>query len=132
MPKRSLNPGNGGGRRTIYVTIEQLNKAVETMLSRTDRTVGKGKIGQRKIGKGKIGKFEAAIEVLVRLAADLRDLPRDEFQGAIEVRIQEGRRSMATVAEPVTASRMSASPEVDFRILPRQSSSTSEPWAPRK
>ena len=67
MPKRSLNPGNNDTKQ-----IEQLNKAVEAMLSRAD---------------GKAPKVAAGIEPLLRIAADLRDLPRDGFQGPIEIRI---------------------------------------------
>jgi hypothetical protein len=64
MPKRSLNSGNNDTRK-----IEQLNKAVETMLARTD---------------GKPPKVEAGIEPLVRIAADLRDLPRGSFKGRLK------------------------------------------------
>ena len=37
MPKRSLNPGNNDTKQ-----IEQLNKAVETMLSRADGKSSEG------------------------------------------------------------------------------------------
>ena len=38
MPKRSLNPGNNDKKQ-----IEQLNKAVETMLSRADGKSSEGR-----------------------------------------------------------------------------------------
>jgi hypothetical protein len=60
MPKRSLNPGNPDTRQ-----IEQLHKAVEAMLSRAD---------------GKPPNVAASIEPLLRIAAGLRDLPRESFK----------------------------------------------------
>ena len=97
MPKRSLNPGNPGGNDTK--TIEQLNKAVEAMLSRTD---------------GKAPKMEASIEPLVRIAADLRNLPSANFKARLKSEL-EGRKRMSTVAEPIAAVRVSASPRIAFR-----------------
>ena len=44
------------------------------MLSRTDGM----------LGRGKVGKVEAGIEPLVRLAADLRDLPRADFKAQLK------------------------------------------------
>jgi PhnB protein len=95
MPKRSLHPGNGELKK-----IEQLNKAVESMLSRKD---------------GKLGKVEASLEPLVRVAADLRDLPREEFKARLKSELLEGRRTMSTVAEPIAAVHTSASPRLTFR-----------------
>src|SRR5580700_8619534 len=102
MPKRSLHPGNGGRKKT-----EQLNKAVELMLSRTD---------------GKIGKVEAGIETLVRIAAELRDLPGAGFRAQLKLRLKaqlnselKGRTNMSTVAEPVTAVRTVATPRLTFK-----------------
>ncbi len=94
MPKRSLNPGNNDTKK-----IEQLNKAVETMLSRAD---------------GKAPKVEAGIAPLLRVAADLRDLPRESFKERLKSEL-EGRKRMSTVAEPVPTVRMAASPRLAFR-----------------
>ena len=102
MPKRSLHQGNSGQKK-----IEQLNNAVELMLSRTDGTVGK---------------VEAGIEPLVRLAAELRDLPRADFKAQLKLRLKaqlnselKGRTNMSTVAEPVTAVRTVATPRLTFK-----------------
>jgi len=94
MPKRSLHPGNGEQGK-----IEQLNKAVDAMLARTD---------------GKVPSVEAGIRPLVRIAAELRNLPREGFKARLKSRL-EGRRNMSTVAEPVVAVRTTASPRIAFR-----------------
>ncbi|MGH9528752.1 MAG: VOC family protein [Terriglobales bacterium] len=94
MPKRSLRPGNGDTKK-----IEQLNQALEKMLARTD---------------GKVGKTAAEIEPLVRIAADLRNLPNANFKARLKSEL-EGRKPMSTVAEPVAAVRMTASPRLAFR-----------------
>ena len=94
MPKRSLNPGNPDTKQ-----IEQLNKAVDAMLSRAD---------------GKAPGVAAGVEPLLRVAADLRDLPRESFKARLKSEL-EGRKRMSTVAEPVAAVRMSASPRLAFR-----------------
>ena len=84
MPKRSLNPGNGDSKK-----IEQLNKAVDGMFARTD---------------GRAPKVERAIEPLVRIAAELRNLPSASFKARLKNELIEGRKKMAT-AEMVVASR---------------------------
>jgi PhnB protein len=94
MPNRSLNPGNNETRK-----IEQLNRAVETMLARQD---------------GKAPKVEAGIEPLLRIAADLRDLPRANFKARLKSDLQ-GRKNMSTVAEPVAAVQTTASPSLSFK-----------------
>jgi len=94
MPKRSLRPGNGDTKK-----IEQLNKAVDGMLARTD---------------GKLSKVDAGIEPLVRIAAELRNLPRDSFKARLKSDL-EGKKRMSTVAEPVRAVRVSATPRLAFR-----------------
>jgi PhnB protein len=94
MPKRSLNPGNPDTKQ-----IEQLNKAVDAMLSRAD---------------GKAPKVAAGIEPLLRIAAGLRDVPRESFKDRLKSEL-EGRKRMSTVAEPVAAVRMTASPRLAFR-----------------
>ena len=103
MPKRSLHQGNGGQKK-----IEQLNNAVELMLSRTD---------------GTFGKVEAGIKPLVRLAAELRDLPGAGFKAQLKLRLKaqlnselKGRtKNMSTVAEPITAVRTVATPRLTFK-----------------
>ncbi|HTS34826.1 MAG TPA: VOC family protein [Candidatus Solibacter sp.] len=94
MPKRSLNPGPDNVKQ-----VEQLNKAVDAMLARTD---------------GKAPKAERAIEPLLRIAADLRDLPRESFRSRLKSEF-EGRKHMSTVAEPVAATRITAAPRLAFR-----------------
>jgi PhnB protein len=94
MPKRSLKPGSGDLKN-----IEQLNKAVETMLARTD---------------GKPPKVEAGIEPLVRIAAELRNLPSVRFKARLKSEFG-GTKRMSTVAEPVAAVRTTASPSLSFK-----------------
>src|SRR5579863_8331329 len=97
MPKRSLNPGNGGNNDTKKV--EQLNKAVEAMLARND---------------GRVSRADKEIEPLVRIAADLRNLPSASFKARLKSELG-GKKYMSTVAEPVAAVHMSASPRIAFR-----------------
>jgi PhnB protein len=104
MPKRSLsgsrNPGNEQKK------IEQLNKAVEAMLARAD---------------GKPPKVESGIEPLVRIAAELRNLPSASFKARLKSELG-GKKKMSTVAEPVAkpsakpvaAARITASPRLAF------------------
>src|SRR5208283_5335500 len=96
MPKRSLHPGNGknGQKR-----IEQLNKAVDLMLARTD---------------GKLSKVDPEIEPLVRIAAELRNLPRERFKARLKSEFWRNRMS-TVVAEPIKAVRINASPRLAFR-----------------
>jgi PhnB protein len=96
MPKRSLHPGNGDQSKR---KIEQLNQAVELMLARNDR---------------KVGKSEAGIEPLLRIAADLRDLPRESFKAGLKSELK-GRKIMSTVAEPVVTAAPVASPSLTFK-----------------
>ncbi|SPF46222.1 conserved hypothetical protein [Candidatus Sulfotelmatobacter kueseliae] len=99
MPKRSLHPGNGDQNRIDQKKIEQLNKAVDAMLARSD---------------GKAPSVEAGIRPLVRIAAELRNLPRESFKARLKSKF-EGRSRMSTVAEPVAAVPVSASPRIAFR-----------------
>ena len=92
MPKRSLFPGNGDPTR-----IEQLNKALDTM-ARND---------------GQVARVGAEIEPLVRIAADLRDLPDASFRARLKSELG-GKKLMATVVEPA-AVRVTASPRLAFR-----------------
>ncbi|HKU25939.1 MAG TPA: VOC family protein, partial [Candidatus Sulfotelmatobacter sp.] len=94
MPKRSLKPGNGDSKK-----IEQLNRAIEQMMARSD---------------GRVGKAEAEIEPLVRIAADLRNLPSANFKARLKSELG-GTRRMSTVAEPIASTRTTASPRLAFR-----------------
>ena len=102
MPKRSLNPGNNNKdpRKNDAKKIEQLNRAIDGMLARAD---------------GRPAKVDAAVEPLVRVAADLRDLPREEFKVRLKSELLKGRRTMSTVAEPVASVHASASPRLTFK-----------------
>jgi PhnB protein len=95
MPKRSLNQGNNDAKK-----IEQMNRAVDVLLARAD---------------GKLPKLETSVEPLVRIAADLRDLPREEFKTRLKTELLEGRKTMSTVAEPIAAVRTGASPRLTFK-----------------
>jgi PhnB protein len=100
MPKRSLNTGNGDSKK-----IEQLNKAVDAMFRRTDGTAPK------------VG---AAIEPLVRIAAELRNLPSASFKARLKSELLEGRKIMSTVAEPIAAVhipavRTTATPRLTYK-----------------
>jgi len=98
MPKRSLHPRDGDGKK-----IEQLNKAVDAMLARND---------------GKPLKAGADIEPLVRVAAELRNLPSASFKARLKSQL-EGKKTMATVAEPMAAvhthATTSATPRLTFK-----------------
>ncbi|HWZ79887.1 MAG TPA: VOC family protein [Candidatus Sulfotelmatobacter sp.] len=94
MPKRSLPPGSGDQKK-----IEQLNQAVEKMLARND---------------GRVTKAGPEIEPLVRIAADLRNLPSATFKARLKSELG-GKKRMSTVAEPVAAVRVTASPRLAFR-----------------
>src|SRR6516225_9065611 len=94
MTKRSLHPGSGDQKK-----IEQLNKALDTMLARND---------------GRVAKVGADIEPLVRIAADLRNLPNASFKARLKSELG-GQKHMSTVAEPVTTARVTASPRLAFR-----------------
>jgi PhnB protein len=94
MPKRSLNPGSGEPKK-----FEQLNQAVEAMLARND---------------GRVGKSGPEIEPLVRIAAEMRNLPSASFKARLKSEL-EGEKRMSTVAEPVAAVRTTASPRLAFR-----------------
>lgn len=94
MPKRSLNPGSGEPKK-----IEQLNQALEAMLARND---------------GKVSKAGSEIEPLVRIAAEMRNLPSASFKARLKSEL-EGKKRMSTVAEPVAAVHATASPRLAFR-----------------
>ena len=94
MPKRSLQPGSGDQKK-----IEQLNQALDKMLARND---------------GRVTKATGEIEPLVRIAADLRNLPSASFKARLKSELG-GKKRMSTVAEPVTAVRVTATPRLAFR-----------------
>ena len=99
MPKRTLKPGNGSNDEK---KIEQLNKAVEAMLARVKND-------------GRVGKAGDEIEPLVRIAADLRNLPSASFKARLKSELAGGKKSMSTVAEPVAAVHTTATPRIAFR-----------------
>jgi PhnB protein len=94
MPKRSLNPSNNDKK------IEQLSRAVDALLARAD---------------GRPAKVDASIEPLVRVAAGLRNLPREEFKARLKSELLEGRKTMSSVAEPIASVHVSASPRLTFK-----------------
>jgi len=100
MPKRSLNPGNGDAKRVDLRKVEQLNRAIDGMLARTD---------------GKPPKVEAGVELLVRIAAELRALPREDFKARLKSELIKGRKTMSAIAEPISAVHTSASPRLTFK-----------------
>ncbi|MFY9977226.1 MAG: VOC family protein [Candidatus Sulfotelmatobacter sp.] len=95
MPKRSLNAGNGDNKK-----VELLNKAVDAMLARTN---------------SKAPKVEATIEPLVRMAAELRNLPSASFKARLKSELLKGRKIMSTVAEPIAAIHTTATPRLTFK-----------------
>src|ERR1700678_4462294 len=94
MPKRSLNRGNNEASK-----IEQLNKAVDSMLVRVD---------------GKAPKVAAEIEPLVRVAAELRNLPSASFKARLKSAL-EGKNNMSAIAEPVASVGTVALPRLSFK-----------------
>jgi PhnB protein len=115
MPKRSQNPGNNGRNKKGFKQIEQLNRAVDVFLARTD---------------GNAPKLDADVAPLVNLAASLRQLPRGEFKARLKAELLEnklassekreaskkaGRKIMSSVAEPVAAIRTTAAPRIVFK-----------------
>jgi len=68
MPKRSLNSGTDNTKK-----IEQLNKALEAVLARTD---------------GRPPQVDTGIEPLLRIAADLRDLPHESFKARLKSELE--------------------------------------------
>jgi PhnB protein len=100
MPKRSLNPRNNDPQKNEAKKVEQLNRAVDAWLARAD---------------GKSAKVEAGIEPLVRVAAGLRDLPREEFKTRLKSELIQGRKTMSTVAEPIAAIHTTVAPRLTFK-----------------
>ncbi len=94
MPKRSLQPGSGDQKK-----IEQLNKALDALQALND---------------GKVNKAAPEIEPLVRIAAELRNLPSANFKARLKAELG-GKKRMSAIAEPVATTRVSASPRLAFR-----------------
>lgn len=99
MPKRSLNQGKNEPRKNEQTKIEQLNRAIDVMLARAD---------------GKPSKVEASLEPLVRVAGDLRDLPRENFKSRLKNNLERS-SFMASTAELMTAIRTFAAPRISFK-----------------
>ncbi|MGH7486295.1 MAG: VOC family protein, partial [bacterium] len=99
MPRRSL--------------IEQLDEAVQAVL---DRPIGTPP-------EAPLPRVDARIAPLLRIAAELRDLPREQFKARLKdelqgnkTDLQEKRRTtMATTAEPIAAVRTFAAPRLAFK-----------------
>jgi len=100
MPKRSLGKGENHPRNNQAKKIEQLNRAVDALLGRTD---------------GKPAKVDASVQPLVRVAADLRGLPREEFKTRLKSKLLGGRKAMSAVAPPVVSVRPIATPRLTFK-----------------
>src|SRR5712691_7910563 len=76
--------------------IEQLDDAVQAIIVHRDTP---------------LPVVNARVAPLLRLAAELRDLPREDFKARLKSDL-ERRASMASVAEPVTAVRQTATPRL--------------------
>jgi PhnB protein len=86
MPKRSLDHGKNEPTKAELAKIERVSKAVEAMLARTD---------------GSVPKVEHEIEPLVRIAAELRNLPSASFKARLKSQL-EGKKKMATLTVPTS------------------------------
>ena len=85
MPKRSL--------------FDQLDRAIIQLLTRPE---------------ARIAQIEPEIAPLVRIASQLRDLPRAEFMERLKSDLERS-TAMSTTAEPVAATRTSAAPRIAFK-----------------
>jgi PhnB protein len=79
--------------------FEQLDAAVQAIL----RTPG-----------ASLPKMDARVAPLVRLAAELRGLPRESFRARLRSEL-ERKSTMATVAEPIAGTRSKATPQLTFK-----------------
>lgn len=100
MPKRSPHRG-----KNELSGVEQLNRAVDMLLAR---------------GDGKVPGVDESIEPLVRMAAALRELPRDDFKarlrdGLLKGKLPKERNIMPTVAEPIASVHTTATPRLTFQ-----------------
>jgi PhnB protein len=82
---------------------EQLDEAVQAIVTR---------LGDAKSGTPRL-KGDARTVPLIRVAAELRDLPRENFRARLKSDL--GRASMATLAEPVTPVREGATAYLTVR-----------------
>src|SRR5689334_5301928 len=80
MPRRSL--------------IEQLDDAVEALLAEP---------------RARLPRVNPRLAPLLRVASELRDLPREEFKARLKSEL-EGRKSMASVAESIQGKNAGVSP----------------------
>jgi PhnB protein len=94
MPKRSLQ---GGNHR--HNPVEQLNRALDLMQARND---------------GRVDKVGEEIEPLLRIAADLRNLPSANFKARLKSELG-GKKHMSATAHPLTEVRVTAAPRLAFR-----------------
>ena len=85
MPKRSL--------------FDQLDLAITNLLTRP---------------RAPVAEVDPEILPLVRIAGELRDLPRAEFMERLKSDLERS-TAMSTTAEPVAAARMSAAPRIAFK-----------------
>jgi PhnB protein len=85
MPKRSL--------------IDQLDQAINALLAQPDAT--------RPAADSELGP-------LVRIAAELRQLPREDFKARLKADLERS-TSMATTTEPIASVRTVASPRLTFK-----------------
>lgn len=86
MPKRSL--------------IEQVNDALELIVS----------------GEEVLVQFDhPSVEPLFQLAAELQELPREDFKARLKSDLERESSSMATTTEPIAAIRTFASPRLAFK-----------------
>ena len=79
--------------------FEQLDRAIEAMLA-----------GAEAEPRG----TDPSLAPLLRIAAELRDLPRENFKARLKTELERS-TSMATIAEPTTAVRASAAPRMAFQ-----------------
>jgi PhnB protein len=105
MPKRSLGHNKNDQRKNDPPNndakkIEQLNRALDALLARSD---------------DRPAKVDASIDPLLRVAAALRSLPREEFKTRLKSELIQGRKTMSAVAEPVASVHVSASPRLTFK-----------------
>ena len=89
MPRRSL--------------IEQLDEAVQLVIGNPGAPLPRG---------------DAGVAPLVRLAAELRGLPREEFKIGLKAELKR-RQTMTTVAEPIAVVHAVASPMLTFKDVAR-------------
>ena len=102
MPKRSPgNKNNGWGKNNVKL-VDRLNRAVDALLTSAER---------------KAPEVDRNVNLLVRLAADLRALPREEFKARLKSELLKGRNTMTTVAEPKAATHTVATPRLTFKSV---------------